>query len=587
MSGLRFSVSPRRRIAVVLAALSVLTTGIVASAPLEAAADGGVVKIGSEVVGSDGKTYSVTNHLTEQAFAPTPGNRPRKWLLTWAGDAEPGTGGSPDPDFLAVVDATPGTPGYGRVVNTLTLDSAFGNEPHHMQYMWHKGDRVYAGGLLSDTTYVFDIARLPQVRLAGITLPADTPCGSAPDAYTVLKDGTAYATYMGGPDVTGPCRYTDGQVRNGNGYAGSPGEVVRLDRSGKVLAEAPAATSTSEDPELCVNIPVLPEATCANPHGIAVREDLDRLITSDFAEVRNMVTPPAPPPANVGRKTVRIFDIADRGRPRLLSVSRLPDGPRQETNPIAEEPHMVMETAVTNQPHHRGAFASTMSGGAVFYTPDITDPNPKWREVFDDSTAFKALFPTDTPQAGTDGGSWLMPSPDDRYLFHVVLSGGLSSPAANKEAGMVYVLDIQPLLAAGRGTRCSIDDMREVFAGGRERDCPRLVSALPIKDLTSGGPHWAAMDTFGLGRQGYRETQQVSRLAVSNYFVSSTYVDGDHRVCLVDVGPHGELSLDQTFRDENQGTPCVGFDRTRWPHGDHGGARPHGVLFAVADADIR
>ena len=176
----------RRRTTRVLVVTAMLGMCTVAGAA-DAEPSGPVTKVKSQVTGSDGKSYSVTNHLTRAAFTPGP----RQWLLTWAGDDEAGTAGTPDPDFLAVVDATAGSRDYGKVVNTVTIDSIFGNEPHHMQYVWHKGDRVYAGGLLSDTTYVFDVARLPQVRLAGITLGRDTPCGSAPDAYAVMKDGTA------------------------------------------------------------------------------------------------------------------------------------------------------------------------------------------------------------------------------------------------------------------------------------------------------------------------------------------------------------------------------------------------------------
>jgi hypothetical protein len=574
----------RGRTAAVLAVMGVLAA--VSTAPaVPGMAAAGVLSVRTSVVGSDGVTYSATNHLTERARAS--GKQRREWLLAWAGDMEQGTSSTPDPDFLAVVDVTPGSSDYGTVANTLTIDSISGNEPHHMQYVWHRGQRVYAGGILSDTTYVFDVSRLPRISLAGITLPADTPCGSAPDAYSVLRDGTAYGTYMGGPDVSGPCTYTDGQTRIGNGYAGSPGEIVHLDRDGRVLAEAPAAAATSEDRVACLNVPALPEATCANPHGIGVREDLGVALASDFAEVRNLFDVD-PPDEHVTRDTVRVFDISDPAAPKLRSVSRLPDGPRQEPAYVAEEPRMVMETSVTNKPWHKGAFASTMGGGTVYYTPDITDPAPRWREVFDDTAAFKRLFPTQTPSAGTDGGSWTFPSPDDRFLYRVVLGGGVFSPPEHMQAGLVYVLDIRPLLRAGKGVRCNIDTIEEVPVGGAESDCPVLVGTLAIDDVTSGGPHWAAMDNFERGRDGYyRETGSPDRIAVSKYFVFASHLDGDHRLCMVNLTPGGQVSLDRAFRDEFTHEPCLDFERTRWPHGDRGGARPHGVLFTVADNDLR
>ncbi|MFE2537351.1 hypothetical protein, partial [Streptomyces sp. NPDC059371] len=47
------------------------------------------------------------------------------------------------------------------------------------------------------------------------------------------------------------------------------------------------------------------------------------------------------------------------------------------------------------------------------------------------------------------------------------------------------------------------------------------------------------------------------------------------------------ISLDKRFRDEVTGDPCVSFNRTSWPHGDTGDARPHGVLFVVSDGVLR
>jgi hypothetical protein len=116
-----------------------------------------------------------------------------------------------------------------------------------------------------------------------------------------------------------------------------------------------------------------------------------------------------------------------------------------------------------------------------------------------------------------------------------------------------------------------------------------LVDVLPVRDVTNGGPHWGAIDNFTReGKHGpYRETRKVDRIVTSNYFLTRLGADGDHRVCMIDVAHNGKLSLDSTFRDEQTGTTCVNFNRTSWPHGDFGDARPHGVLFAVADKDIR
>jgi hypothetical protein len=536
----------------------------------------------TKVTGTNGTTYTATNHLVSAAKGPG-----REWLLAWAGPAD-----RTKPDFLTVIDATVGSPNYGKVVNTVTMGPTLGQEPHHMQYVWHKGDRLFAGGILSDTTFVFDTKALPAVKLVGVNTAMDTPCGTLPDAYQVLRDGTAYGTYMGGPNVTGPCTYTNGEVREGNGAAGSPGEIVYFGKDGQTIAEIPAAVAGGENPAECGNVPVMKEASCANPHGIAVREDMNIMVASDFVEARNFVTPEVELREDLARRTVRVWDITNRTNPKLKSVTSVPDGPRmaQEKDPIFGESRVLMETALPNRPGHKGAFVSSMTGGAVFYTPDITAAKPKWKEVLDDTTAYQTFAPDGSVTGGGDNSSWLAVSPDDRYLFHTVM--GASRPYGeplDRTTGMVYVLDIRKLLASGNNPKCSIDTLDEVYKGGAEADCPALVGTVPIRDTTDGGPHWGAMDNFTKGRDGlYRETDHVKRIATANYFLAGAFGgDGDHRVCMFGLGGKAGIALDKKFKDEVTGEPCVSFNRTSWPHGDTGDARPHGVLFTVSDGVLR
>ncbi len=367
----------------------------------------GIVTDKSTVQGRDGKAYWLENHVDTTTLptsvldgldlpslpgglggsdaggtVPDDGLR-REYLVVWAGDnnvldksgaelttlpKSVGTDliGQKDlvgPDFFAVVDATKGSPSYGKVVNTATVGPLVENEPHHMQYIWHKGNNIFAGGLFTDVTYVVDTSQLPKLQLKAVNLPTDTLCGSVPDAYWVTHDGDAYGTYMGGPDLPGPCTYTDGSVRVGNGFGGSPGELVRLDKEGRTVDEAPAATEAPETKQRCDNIPALPSPTCANPHGVQAREDLDTLVTSDYNEPRNIILNPVSSPSSyLRRPTVRTWDISDRDHPKLKAVSFLPDGPRVGKVPHQEEPRAAMETTVTNLPGHKGAFAETMQG---------------------------------------------------------------------------------------------------------------------------------------------------------------------------------------------------------------------------------
>ena len=548
----------------------------------------------SRVRGSDGKPYWVTNHIVQKYAQPLVNGKPKEYLLVWAGDenvadtavsAVEGLPGSrrrepvnkfksapPGPDFLAVIDATKGSPAYGKVVNTATVGPVVENEPHHMQYTWHKGDTLYAGGLFSSMTYAFDVTELPTIKLKGVSLPSDTPGGSVPDAYWVLRDGTAYCTYMGGPPLPGPHRYSDGSSYTGNGFAGSPGEVVYFDPNGKVLSESPAATPHGDDPKCCVNVPQLGDPTCANPHGIQAREDLDTMVTSDFIEPRTVILDPVKPPSPyLYRRTVRTWDISDRNQPTVRSVSYLPDRPGSDAmDPLYRASSGAMETTVTNLPDHKGAFAQTMKGGAIFYTPDMTAADPQWRQVFDDGAANKHYNPSsDSNGAGTNGG-WIQTSPDDRYLYHTMIGRprGTLGPDDPGTPGGVYVLDISKLVNAG--------------------EHPTLVGAVGINaDVPGQGPHFGTVGNFKLGADGkYHETDQPERIAVFNYFVARSGLDGSHQVFMVELGKDGSLAVDKAFRDEFTGRVGVQFNRKVWPHGPFGNAKPHKGLFVVADKDL-
>jgi hypothetical protein len=77
-----------------------------------------------------------------------------------------------------------------------------------------------------------------------------------------------------------------------------------------------------------------------------------------------------------------------------------------------------------------------------------------------------------------------------------------------------------------------------------------------------------------------------TRLAVADYTVDvpGYQLDGDHRVYLVRLDPAtGQLRFDAAFRDELTNEVGVDFNRTQWPHGETGPARPHGLAFVTAE----
>jgi len=115
----------------------------------------------------------------------------------------------------------------------------------------------------------------------------DTPCGSIPDAYWTLQDRTAYGTYMGGADVPGPCKYTNGAVRVSNGFGGTPGSIVHLNEAGKTLSEVPASSEAHEG--VC-RTPTAAQAQLRQTRTASrCARTFNRMVTSDFLERANIV----------------------------------------------------------------------------------------------------------------------------------------------------------------------------------------------------------------------------------------------------------------------------------------------------------
>ncbi len=503
-----------------------------------------------------------------------------------------GVGMKPGLDAMVVVDARRHNPdgtlseSYGKVVNFVQVPPPFGieGEPHHMQYEWQDGQPIAAGGLFNDVTTVWDVSRVPEIHLTNAIRPEETPLGTVPDAYDFLPDWRAIGTYMGGPDFN---------------YAGSPGSVVVLkpdpDKGLVFESETPAGSPgavTSSNPggvpEPCSPVEAKPVGTCANPHGIQIRADLGRMVTADYAEPRELTTDPVKPyKPGTFRPTVRVWDITVPGAPRLVSVARMPEGPKASVQGHGNM--AIMEAAKTYAPA-KGMFSGASCGGGIFFTPDVTalagDSTPAWKQVFDDDMAVlhapgdDRIADRTREDGGCVGGSWHQVSRDNRFLFRTVMgrNPGSTDSFDTGAAKVIYSLDIAALMASAADGHvdCSIDTMNEIRRGqGDEADCPRLASVLHVQDSTNGGPHWGAIDNHSLMPSG-----APTRLVFSNSFVARTGVDGNHRMYMVDVDPTtGALAYDQSFRDETSLTLGVEFNRRNWPNNpDAGFYKPHAMV---------
>jgi len=345
----------------------------------------------------------------------------------------------------------------------------------------------------------------------------------------------------------------------------------------------------------------------SNPSGISGRADLNALVTSDYGDPARLILP-LTPTSDVAKLTVRHYSLnpacTQRSTPppatRCIgdpSVVVLPDGPRRELNECHKENVAVENVVTTSGPGSlnptgatpagylpsRGAFATTTCGGALYYSPDIAQVQPVWREVFDFSAANEVLHPGSRVPASCVGGGGLLSSPDNRFLVESIIgrdSGQTSTPIGTTTdtrafPGMIVMLDIAKLIEAGPASRCTIDVPAEVWSGGAERDCPTVADIHVVDDRTTGGPHDLALDYPNGG----------SRLSYFDYFVSETGIVGDLRLCILSTAG-GHLVSDTAFPaatdGQKPGTGCITFNRPDWPSDrgpGAGPAKPHHGMF--------
>ena len=191
------------------------------------------------------------------------------------------------PDFLAVINFDSESKNYGKVIATapFAAPDATGNEPHHIG-LSNDGRVVACGGLLSvlkgqKEVFFFDVSnpRAPKFISA-----ADPPLSAITDEFHALPEGGYLVTMMGGAQ----------------GHA--PGRVAAFDKNLQLLKEYPDN----------------PPADGFNPHGIAVRPELNLMVTSDF------VCPSTTLSAMHGdidfRGSVRVWDFRRREILRTVAI---------------------------------------------------------------------------------------------------------------------------------------------------------------------------------------------------------------------------------------------------------------------------
>ena len=210
-------------------------------------------------------------------------HRAQNTLVIWAGDKA-----HVKPDFLAVIDFDEHSPNYGKVLRAvpLTGPSAIGNEAHHVG-LSADGKTFVVGGLLSvlrgqDQVFFFDVSNPREPKFTHSDNP---PHASIADEFDSLSTGGFFGTFMGSPD------------------GANPGRLVEYDANQRYVQAWPLD----------------PPSDGFDPHGLAIDEAHNLIVTSDFVCPLHTLNVSGGDEV-VLRNTVRVWNFAKRAIVRTIVV---------------------------------------------------------------------------------------------------------------------------------------------------------------------------------------------------------------------------------------------------------------------------
>lgn len=170
------------------------------------------------------------------------------YLITWAGDAD-GKGN----DFLAVIDADPNSPSYGRLVTTLATDQQT-MLVHHTEYTMPASGMLFANDHYAGRTFIFDVRDPLHPKIS--TSFTDMDGYSHPHSFLRLPNGHVLASFQ------------HAHHHGMDGDMATTGGLVEIDDTGKVVRSASSAD------------PAFPEALLT-PYSLVVLPEIDRVLSTN------------------------------------------------------------------------------------------------------------------------------------------------------------------------------------------------------------------------------------------------------------------------------------------------------------------
>ena len=170
------------------------------------------------------------------------------YLFAWTGDED-----KKGMDFLAVIDADPASPSYGKLATTLVTDQQT-KLVHHTEYVMPASGMLFANDHYAGRTFIFDVrdALHPKV----VTSFTDMDGYMHPHSYLRLPNGHVLAAFQ-------HKHHGDSESQTGQS-----GGLVEIDDQGKVIRSASSAD------------PAFPDALLT-PYSLVVMPDIDRVVSTN------------------------------------------------------------------------------------------------------------------------------------------------------------------------------------------------------------------------------------------------------------------------------------------------------------------
>ncbi|MGE5756990.1 MAG: selenium-binding protein SBP56-related protein [Planctomycetaceae bacterium] len=269
-------------------------------------------------------------------------DRPEKYLYLFCVDAD-----AEDNDFIAVIDVDQDSPTYGRITSTLDLGSK-GNETHHWGYTDDR-TKIWAGGLLSSRIWILDVGTDPaKPRIEKVLDDVAPRTGlSGPHTYYALP-GRMLISFLGAAD------------------GGLPAGMAEFTNDGKFIRRI-------DNP---------PDAPFG--YDVAVKPDLNRMVSSSFTPARNY------------RKPLAQMDLKDFGSELVVW-----DFKRRKPLQTGKAGLAPLEVRWSLKPGNNYGFTNCALDNSIWMFRGQADGSYEFKKV-----AGTGALPADLRQ-----------SPDDRYLF--------------------------------------------------------------------------------------------------------------------------------------------------------------------------